>query len=76
MIVPPFLIQFLLAFNAAGFIATKTSATSPGVFISVFPICTWKPETPATVPKGALISAGKSGKVAKSLPKSAEVSVN
>ena len=38
MIVPPFLIQFLLAFNAAGFMATKTSAISPGVLISILPI--------------------------------------
>src|SRR5436305_10802147 len=36
----------------------------------------WKPETPARVPAGARISAGKSGKVAMSLPARAEVLVN
>src|ERR1043165_5926186 len=37
---------------------------------------TWKPLTPASVPAGARISAGKSGNVLISLPTSAEVSVN
>src|SRR5260370_40369690 len=36
----------------------------------------WKPETPARVPAGARISAGKSGKVLTSLPKAAEVLVS
>ena len=35
----------------------------------------WKAETPATVPAGARISAGKSGSVARSLPKTAVASV-
>jgi hypothetical protein len=32
---------------------------------------TWKPETPGKDPAGARISAGKSGSVARSLPKMA-----
>jgi hypothetical protein len=36
----------------------------------------WNPLTPASVPAGARISAGKSGSVLMSLPTSAEVSVN
>src|SRR4051812_40782141 len=37
---------------------------------------TWKAETPGRVPAGARISAGKSGRVDRSLPTSAEVLVN
>ena len=36
----------------------------------------WKPETPGSEPAGARISAGKSGKVATSLPKTADSAVN
>src|SRR4051812_18539820 len=36
----------------------------------------WNADTPATVPAGARISAGKSGSVARSLPKTAVASVN
>src|SRR4051794_2802250 len=36
----------------------------------------WKADTPATVPAGARISAGKSGRVARSLPNTAVASVN
>src|SRR4051794_36478258 len=36
----------------------------------------WNAETPATVPAGARISAGKSGRVARALPKTAVASVN
>jgi hypothetical protein len=36
----------------------------------------WYPDTPASVPAGARISAGKSGSVLMSLPTRAEVSVN
>src|SRR4051794_36413478 len=36
----------------------------------------WNADTPATVPAGARISAGKSGRVARSLPKTAVASVN
>ena len=54
--------------SAAGFIATSTSGASPAVKISFDENCSWKPETPARLPAGARISAGKSGKVAMSLP--------
>ena len=54
--------------SAAGFIATSTSGASPAVKISLDENCSWKPETPARLPAGARISAGKSGKVAMSLP--------
>ncbi len=37
---------------------------------------TWNEETPGSVPAGARISAGKLGRVARSLPNSAEASVN
>src|SRR6266545_951221 len=37
---------------------------------------TWKADTPANVPAGARISAGKSGKVARSLPYNALDVVN
>ena len=37
---------------------------------------TWNPETPARVPAGARISAGKSGSVETSLPSIAEAFVN
>ena len=36
----------------------------------------WKPETPGSEPAGARISAGKSGRVLMSLPKTAAVRVN
>src|SRR5213083_2831302 len=36
----------------------------------------WKPETPGRLPAGARISAGKSGRVLMSLPKTAAVRVN
>ena len=36
----------------------------------------WKPETPGSEPAGARISAGKSGKVARSLPRIAVSFVN
>jgi hypothetical protein len=39
------------------------------------PKCNWKPDTPASVPMGARISAGKSGKVERSLPVKAVSSV-
>ncbi len=59
------------AFRAAGFIATSTSAWSPGVVMSVDANWIWNAETPCTVPAGARISAGKSGRVARSLPSTA-----
>src|SRR3954447_7887697 len=64
------------AFSAAGFIATNTSGASPGVRMSRDAKWIWKAETPATVPAGARISAGKSGRVARSLPNTAVASVN
>ena len=54
--------------GAAGFMATSTSSSSPGVVISSVPKLIWNAETPNRVPAGARISAGKSGNVARSLP--------
>src|SRR6202042_2325696 len=65
-----------LALSAAGFIATSTSGASPGVRMSWSAKCTWKLETPGSVPAGARISAGKLGSVERSLPKVAVSWVN
>ncbi len=73
---PPFTTVPRSAFNAAGFIATSTSAWSPGVVMSLEANWIWKAETPCTVPAGARISAGKSGRVARSLPRTAVALVN
>ena len=62
--------------RAAGFMTTRASSTSPGVWMSLDEKCTWNPDTPGRVPAGARISAGKSGKVAMSLPARADVLVN
>ena len=51
--------------------ATRTLGESPGVRMSWSEMWTWKAETPFSVPAGARISAGKSGKVDRSLPMSA-----
>ena len=51
----------MFAFSAAGFIATSTFGASPGVTMSWSEMCTWKADTPAIVPAGARISAGKFG---------------
>ena len=59
---PPGLRSPRLVLSAAGFIATSTSGASPGVWMSWSAKWTWKPETPGSVPAGARISAGKSGK--------------
>ncbi len=64
-----------MALRAAGFIATSTLGESPGVEMSWSEMWIWKADTPARVPAGARISAGKSGKVARSLPSRAEVVV-
>ncbi len=56
--------------------ATSVFRLSPGVWMSYLLKWTWKPETPASVPAGARISAGKSGKVLMSLPRMAEALVN
>ena len=61
-----------LARRAAGFIATSTSGASPGVRMSWSAKWTWNDETPGSVPCGARISAGKFGRVERSLPKAAD----
>jgi hypothetical protein len=71
MIVPPFARSARLTLSAAGFIATRTLGWSPGVRMSWSAKWTWKPETPGSDPAGARISAGKSGSVARSFPKTA-----
>ncbi len=72
MMVAPWGSTSRLALRAAGFMATSTLGESPGVEMSWSEMWTWKAETPARVPAGARISAGKSGKVARSLPNSAD----
>ena len=62
--------------SAAGFMATRTSGSSPGVWMSFDEKLIWKPLTPGSEPAGARISAGKSGSVLMSLPKTAAVRVN
>ena len=62
--------------SAAGFIATSTSGASPGVWMSWSLKCSWNELTPGSVPAGARISAGKSGRVARSLPATALCWVN
>ena len=42
----------MLAFSAAGFIATSTSGRSPGVRMSWSAKCSWKADTPGSVPGG------------------------
>ena len=74
--VPPLITLFRSALSAAGFMATRTSAWSPGVVMSEDPNWIWKAETPWTVPAGARISAGKSGRVARSFPSTAVALVN
>ena len=66
----------MFVLSAAGFIATSTSGWSPGVWMSVELKLIWKPLTPGSEPAGARISAGKSGRVLMSLPKTAAVLVN
>ena len=60
-----------LVLSAAGFMATRTSGWSPGVWMSLLEKLSWKPLTPGSEPAGARISAGKSGRVLMSLPKTA-----
>ena len=55
--------------------ATSTLGVSPGVAMSRSAKWIWKLETPARLPAGARISAGKLGSVARSLPKTAVASV-
>ena len=47
-----------LVLSAAGFIATRTSGASPGVWMSDAEKLIWKPDTPGSEPAGARISAG------------------
>ena len=61
--------------SAAGFIATRVVGWSPGVRMSRAAKWIWKAETPASVPAGARISAGKFGRVARSFPRAAVASV-
>src|SRR2546430_10813956 len=68
--------SLMLALSAAGFIATSTFGESPGVRMSWSEMWTWNDDTPAMVPAGARIPAGKFGRVARSLPKAALTSVN
>src|SRR5262252_7261261 len=56
--------------------ATSTSRSSPGVKTSLEAKFSWNALTPASVPAGARISAGKSGRVARSFPASADSVVN
>src|SRR5690606_29855618 len=51
--------------------ATRTFGASPGVVMAWSAMWTWNADTPARVPAGARISAGKSGRVARSLPNTA-----
>ena len=74
--VPPFGRSLMFVFSAAGFIATSTFGASPGVRMSWSAKCSWKPETPGSDPAGARISAGKSGSVEMSFPRSAVSEVN
>src|ERR1700722_3630371 len=68
MIVAPRCSSEMLARSAAGFIATSTFGASPGVRMSREAKWIWNADTPASVPAGARISAGKFGSVARSLP--------
>src|SRR5688500_11664749 len=65
-----------LVLSAAGFMATRTSGASPGVWMSELEKLIWNPDTPGSEPAGARISAGKSGSVLMSLPKTAVVRVD
>ncbi len=65
---PPRSSSARFAFSAAGFMATSTFGWPPGVWMSRDAKWIWKAETPASVPAGARISAGKSGSVARSFP--------
>ena len=58
MRVPPFFKSFKCTLNAAGFIATNTSGSSPGVWTSSLLNFNWKELTPNSEPAGARISAG------------------
>ena len=73
---PPRRTSSMFARRAAGLNETRTSGWSAGVLMSREEKWIWKPDTPASVPAGARISAGKSGRVARSFPARAVDSVN
>src|SRR5438552_2852481 len=73
---PPGSRSLRLVLRAAGFMAIRALSWSPGVWMSWLLKWTWKPDTPARVPAGARISAGKSGSVLMSLPRMALALVN
>ncbi len=73
--VPPASSAPRCVFSAAGFIATSVFGWSPGVRMSREAKWIWKAETPPGVPAGARISAGKSGRVERSLPTCAVAAV-
>ena len=56
--VPPRARSLTLVRSAAGFMATRTCGSSPGVRMSWSEKWIWKPETPGSEPAGARISAG------------------
>src|SRR2546425_611229 len=72
MRMPPDLRSPTFILSAAGFMATRTSRSSPGVNTSFEEKLSWKALTPASVPAGARISAGEAGRVAGALPASAD----
>ena len=76
MRMPPFSRSGRFTLSAAGFMATRTLGSSPGVRMSRLLKLTWNPLTPGKEPAGARISAGKSGNVLMSLPRMADVLVN
>src|SRR6266496_2830988 len=73
---PPFSRSLTFVLSAAGFMAIRTFGASPGVTMSREAKWIWNAETPASVPAGARISAGKSGRVARSFPRTAVALVN
>ena len=74
---PPGLSSRRLTLSAAGLSATSTSgAVADRCRSRRAPKLIWKAETPKVVPTGARISAGKSGKVSRSLPARAVAWVN
>src|SRR5713226_1633605 len=76
MRMPPGLRSPRCTLRAAGFMATRESSWSPGVYTRWLPNWSWKLDTPNRVPAGARISAGKLGSVEMSLPAQAASVVN
>src|SRR2546428_800677 len=65
MRMPPDLRSLTFILGAAGFIATRTSSASPGGKTSFEEKLSWKALTPASVPAGGRVRAGKSGEGAR-----------